>query len=408
MNIYSPWVIPAALLIALGTTNLLSQSWEIQTHSSRYYSIDGLRGCLALFVFVHHGSIWFVQLRQDVWQAPNSNLFRHLGESSVALFFMITAFLFAVKVMDRKSNPIDWMTLYVSRVMRLFPIYLFAVILMWLMALTITGWALLASPIQLLKQLLGWLTFTIIGAPAINGLKDAGLLLAGVTWSLPYEWWFYLCLPLLGLFTGKRQSRGWAVFAAINLVLFQLFWHLDWHRIQPFLGGIAAALAVRNDTLCAWARRRGTGLVVVVCLASAVAWSPTAYDIGSVLLLSVAFILIACGNDLFSALSANAMRLLGEMTYSIYLLHGLLMSLVFRWVIGLQEAAGMSVGQHWALVLGLTVPLIFFSFATYRLIEVPAQRAGLKIVKMLQRNSSLAFKTRPTAPEFSEKTSKQV
>ena len=43
--------------------------------------------------------------------------------------------------------------------------------------------------------------------------------------------------------------------------------------------------------------------------------------------------------------------------------------------VGLQSLATWSVAEHWGLVLGLTIPLIAMSYATYRWIEVPAQRA---------------------------------
>lgn len=383
----TPWIVPIGLLIALSTAKLLIRWQGPPSSENRFAAIDGLRGYLAFFVFLHHSSIWFVELREHEWRPPASNLFRHLGDSSVALFFMITAFLFTAKVMDSRDCQIDWVRLYVSRFLRLFPLYAFAVTLMWAMAWALTDWTIQVSPIQLLKQLLGWLSFTMLGAPSVNGLEGTGHLMAGVTWSLPYEWWFYLCLPVLGFLIGRRPAWRWVAFGVLNILL--VAWlastlRLDWHRMQPFAGGMAAAFAVKSELLCTWARRREAGLVVLSCLTTTIMFTQTAYELEAVLLLSVAFILIACGNDLFGTLSAAVSRMLGEMTYSIYLLHGLLLSFVFRWIIGLPEAAQWSSTQHWTFVLGLSIPLILLSYSTYRLIEVPSQKASPTVTGWLR------------------------
>jgi hypothetical protein len=54
----------------------------------------------------------------------------HLGQMSVALFFMITAFLFWGRVLDR-GKTIDRTEFIVSRLYRLYPVYLLMVALRW-------------------------------------------------------------------------------------------------------------------------------------------------------------------------------------------------------------------------------------------------------------------------------------
>lgn len=375
LDLYSPWVVLAALMLALGSAHVLVRWQGAPASGGRHVSIDGLRGFLAFFIFLQHGSVWYVYVRQQEWIPPASNLFVHLGDSSVALFFMITAFLFTSKVLDSQKRPIDWIRLYVSRVMRLFPLYALAITILLFMVADLTGWTLEVSPLQLIRQVLSWVSFTLAGGPPVNGLSDTSNLIARVTWSLRYEWWFYLSLPAIGCLLGRRSALVWMAFGFFNFLLFKLGWRLDWARLLPFLGGIVAAHAVKSEWLCRFARVRAVGLLVLACLAATITLTPTAYTPAAVLLLSVAFVLIACGNDVFGGLSAASSRMLGEMTYSIYLLHGLLLSFVFRWVVGLKSLATWSVAEHWGLVLGLSIPLIALSYATYRWIEVPAQRA---------------------------------
>ena len=385
LDLYSPWIIVAALAMALSTTGLLAKWQPLPANGGRFASIDGLRGFLAFFVFLHHGSIWFVQLHEQKWAAPPSNLYRHLGESSVALFFMITAFLFTTKILNSTSHSIDWLRLYVSRMMRLFPLYAVAIALLWLMAWAITDWALQVPPTKLLAEIFNWIVFTIPHGESVNGLANASQLIAGVTWSLPYEWWFYFCLPALAIILRKQRSHlGWILFGFLNLISFKFGWGLG-SRILPFIGGILAAYAIKNQQICTWACKKSSGLIVILCLILAVTFTPTAYAPQALAFLSIAFILIACGNDIFGLLSATPSRMLGEITYSIYLLHGLLLSFVFRWVIGWPTMIKLSPAGHWGVVLTLSIPLVILSYVTYRCIELPAQKATPALMQWILR-----------------------
>lgn len=393
-GLYSPWVVVAALTLALGTTALLVKWQGAPASTGRFVSIDGLRGFLAFFVFLHHGCFWYVQLHQQTWGPIASPLYQHLGGSSVALFFMITAFLFTTKVIDSDRRPIDWVQLYVSRVMRLLPLYVVAAAVVWLMAWSLTGWTLQVPLRQLLSEAVNWLFFTIPRGETVNGLAQAHLLMAGVAWSLRFEWWFYLCLPALAFLLRKqRVPLGWVLFGVLNLLLFKARWHLD-ERAQAFLGGMVAAWVVRHEPLCHWARQRWVGLVVLACLAGLVTLAPYPGSLKALLLLSVAFTLIACGNDVFGLLSAGPSRLLGDMTYSLYLLHGLLLTFVIRWVVGVQRMATWTPAEHWGLVIGLTVPLILLSAVTYHWIERPAQAAVPALMRRIRRHTG----PRPTLP----------
>ena len=391
LGLYSPLVIVFALVLALGTAGALVRWQGAPTSGARNVSIDGLRGFLAFFVFLHHGSIWYVYVRQQAWVPPDSNLYRHLGDTSVAFFFMITAFLFTTKVLENRSRPVDWVRLYVSRVMRLLPLYAVAVAVLFVMVAVLTGWTVGVPLSELAKQVVKWTAFTILGSGPVNGLASTNELIAGVIWTLPYEWWFYVSLPAIGLLLGRRSPWGWLALGFANLLLFQYAWRLEWERVMPFLGGIVAACAVKNDALCRFARLRWSGLLVLALLAATVTLTATAYTPAAVVMLSLAFVLIACGNDLFGLLSAAASRMLGEMTYSIYLLHGLLLSFVFRWVVGMPELATWSVTAHWCLVLALTIPLILLSHASYRWIEVPGQAAAPALTAWLKRRATSLF-----------------
>ncbi|MBY9589867.1 acyltransferase family protein [Pseudomonas aeruginosa] len=100
-------IIPALVCVALAllTCGIIRYLKPIPLPLSRFSTIDGLRGYLAFFVFLHHAAIWYYFLRSGAWQVPPSNLYTHFGQTSVSLFFMITGFLFTHKLLQSKTDP---------------------------------------------------------------------------------------------------------------------------------------------------------------------------------------------------------------------------------------------------------------------------------------------------------------
>jgi peptidoglycan/LPS O-acetylase OafA/YrhL len=369
----SPLPALAALLAAFGTAHLLSGK-AAPADPARYGTIDGLRGYLAFFVFLHHSCIWYAWTHEGTWAVlPPSQLYLHFGQSGVALFFMITGFLFFTKLLDARSKgkgP-DWLRLYVSRFLRLFPLYFLAMGVLFAIVAALSHAHLGEPPYRLLRHALQWLSFTVGGNPDINGIPDTYLITAGVTWSLVYEWYFYLALPLVALALGLRAPLAFLALGTIATVAF-VFRPTDWHYLVAFGGGIAAALLAPSPRF----RRLATGplasLVAMACVATAVAFFPKAYWVVPTLLLSVAFALIAGGNTLFGLLLTRASHTLGDMAYGLYLLHGLVLYTLFTFVIGRDTAKGFSPLTHWLVIVALAPLLVLLCHATYRLVEKPS------------------------------------
>lgn len=340
------------------------------THE-RFSSLDGLRGYLAYFVFLHHAAVWYCYLRSGRWEAPPSNLFNQFGQSSVALFFMITAFLFTSKLLDGRHRKIDWTRLYISRFLRLVPLYLVAMLLMFVLVAFATDWTLQVSIWDLVRSLFQWLVFTIKGNPDINGLENTFTVISGVTWSLPYEWLFYFALPALGLLLGVPASNKVKICAGIALVATWVVSKPEAAVLSGFLGGMLTAVLVRVEAIRKFASSVMSGVLIVVALGYLLTFYATAYTIPSMLLLTFVFVLVSAGNTLFGVFTSQISRTLGEMGYGIYLLHGLLLFLVFRLLIGVEASARLSEVQHWAVVGCLTPVLISLAFVAYKWIERP-------------------------------------
>lgn len=395
----------ASLLVALATAFLLVKQFGGPAENGRFASIDGLRGYLAFFVFLHHSSIWYFYLRSGKWELPPSNLYVHFGRSSVELFFMITGFLFFSKLISGREKRIDWGKLYISRFLRLVPLYLFSMMLLYLIIACLSN-GIISEPIpKLMKETVSWLGFTILGMPDINGIEDTFTIDAGVTWSLPYEWFFYFSLPILALAVRVVPPIPYIALGAASIVGLAItissgIWNPKILHLMSFLGGIAASFLVRVDSFRNIAVTKVGSFIALGSIGIAVAAFPSAYGAIPLFMLSVAFAFIACGNSMFGVLTGSVSRALGESAYSIYLLHGIILFVAFNFVIGVAESRSLSPIAHWLIVIGITPILIFICFVTFRLIERPAMQSTTVFTNWLRSHVTLCSKKRASGGDL--------
>jgi peptidoglycan/LPS O-acetylase OafA/YrhL len=380
MNPVSPVPAMLVLLVAIATAWLLAQKFGAPSNQGRYASLDGLRGYLAIFVFLHHACIWYFYLKTGLWQEPPSSLYNHLGQSSVALFFMITGFLFFSKLLDGRAKDIDWEKLFWSRLCRLVPLYLFTMVLFFGIVAYLSGGVLREPWPLLLTKVQKWLCFTTSGTPSLNGVQNSFTIVAGVTWSLPYEWFFYFALPILAILVGSKPPFIYIATATAGLQGL----HPQTDRLIPFLGGIAAAYLVRSEFFCKFATSWVATFLCLGSIATAVLFCPTAYEFKASLLLSIAFALIAGGNSLGGTLVSPAARTLGEMSYSLYLLHGIILFVTFNFIVGIDVSKALDPRMYWLLVVSVMPPLVFLCSVTFKLIERPSIQLGPMALQWLR------------------------
>ena len=355
----------------------------------QFAAVDGLRGMLALSVFVHHAVCthqWYVT---GTWNAGGDRVFEQAGTAAVVLFLFITGFLFWGKLQRQPRVPL--VAHVKSRVLRLAPAYLAAIAVMMLVVGLHTGWRLLVSPGRLLNGIFNWVVFALPGQSDVNGLKDTSQILAGVVWTLRLEWVFYALVPFLGWFAGGLWRTTLLLglfFAAEQLLKFvanglpaeephrllDLGIEAAHHLARTFAGGIAVA------ALLPWARIRwpkvdfsaagfstlSVGLVlgVFLCL-------PPEHNFPEVLVLMLPFGLIVLGNDWFGFLTSRPTLLLGRISYSIYLLHGLVLHLFFFALNRVVPVASIPTPAYWAIIAALGAVVIAVAARWYRCFEAP-------------------------------------
>ena len=304
---------------------------------------------------------WF---HTQTWSWPPSKFYEMCGTVPVSLFFMITGFLFWGKAV-RSAGEVSWQVLYLSRLKRLAPLYISTIPLLLVLVGSLTQWT---SGDTLTNNAIAigrWLTVGLLGRPPINGLSYSWMLHTA-TWTLQYEWVFYLCLPILAIFAASRL----ALLTVAGVVIFVLF-KPEHVIILNFLAGGIAAHVVSNSYLKKIAVTNLAAILATLLLVIMPLTNSIQYGWLHTLILFPFFIIVAFGNNLYGLLSCRASIVLGTISYSIYLLHVPLLQVSTRLVNIYVPINSLQDVSYSCLALGIGLSTVLISLATYRWIEFP-------------------------------------
>jgi peptidoglycan/LPS O-acetylase OafA/YrhL len=394
--------------------------------------LDALRGIAALAVVFDHLSPYLLaEIRLHVYHWLDA------GSYGVFVFFLISGYIVPASL-ERKGSV---RTFWVSRVFRLYPLYLLAIggaLLLWLLGQGSLRGADADPATSVLSQLL------------MMGNVLAGPNVPNVVWSLSYEMIFYLLITALFIAGVHRRSGWYAVAFGVAAVVLggvlpmQYFSH---HLSTPYLiagladlvllAGIAVAVVLRGTPRLIGAAAAGAVAIALLAFnggwiypwealtimglmftgtalyraeqgqypwsrAIAVAVTTISLGIAAGLWHSHAwhiygpaevlwerrwvFSLFLAGATFGAGLAARHWRVprwlswLGLISYSIYLLHPLLIEVLYHSVLR---------GHHYSFAVRLGMSVVFvlvlvaLSSATYLLVERPMQRVGRRVAKRL-------------------------
>jgi peptidoglycan/LPS O-acetylase OafA/YrhL len=261
--------------------------------------------------------------------------------------------------------------LWRGRLYRIAPLYLFSLLLVLLVAAILTGghWLAPENWKPLLRLLaLGALSWHNVGPVNLGEYN------AGVIWTLWYEWAFYLILPFIAWLAPGRKIFGVALIA-YALTIISLWFNLN---LQPglfFILGMLCPALLEDQRLRSQLVRpvmAGVALLLTISLCwlshgSLFAKTPSISLAGALFPL---FLVPAAGNSFFGFLTHPAIRCLGAMSFSLYLLHGIMFRLVFR-ILKTTGWADLPLPDCWLIVIVAAMATILLCAATYRWIEFP-------------------------------------
>lgn len=319
--------------------------------------MEGLRGLAVGLVFLVH----FATLSKP-WVVSGGALsvclevIHSMGNAGVDLFFLLSGYLIYGTLIDKATDLAPY---FRRRMRRIYPTFL--VVFSIYVVLT----QLQPEPERKIpegtSEALVYLIQNLLLLPGLLPIEP----LVGVAWSLSYEVFYYLVLPLvIGAFglrrLGARQRFVYCALLSIGaLVLFASFGGPV--RLVLFLSGILVFECQR-----AWPARApgdfGALVAVVVALALMVPAMPGPAGQAlraAILFLGFALLCWQCFARPFSGLgqvfSWTPLRWLGNMSYSFYLIHGLALKVFFTGV----TASGFKAASDLAVMLALLPALAF-------------------------------------------------
>lgn len=367
---------------------LVSKSFAAEVNDNGKLSvIDGLRGLAATTVIIHHGILMTNLFMHSDWRIDagyiadfNSLIARiltQLGSFGVTVFFMITGYLFWTKAL--KNGAGDLRVFYRRRVLRLAPMYLVTVAGIYLISALI-GFTTQMNGQYLLQSLASWLSFGFIKGMTLTDAKPGWLIVCGVFWTLAIEVKFYALFPLLSTLARRRVSGVMMLLATVLLLLVlhwaQLLNAEQYSILFAFLCGMLTATlqtcaGFQSETDAINHRpwlKRAMAVLALACVGLSFYLFEFAYTGLSALLIALFFLITASGNDLFGVLNSKPLRFSGVISYSTYLLHGLVLTLSFNWIY-----------PYWGPFVALSIAfgLVFvISAISYLKIEAPGMQAA--------------------------------
>lgn len=329
------------------------------TDPARSNSIDGIRYVLASFVIFHHMDCGYTYITKGNW-APTSDLLLYMGKYGVALFFMITAFLFWGKI--RRANEVNWVDLYKKRIYRIAPLSIFCSLIALCVLFLLTERK--EFSFSIVKNALSWLDVGLWNdKPPVTTFQYSFMALAGVTWTLRWEWIFYFSLPLLFMF------KKWSFELTISLFAFSVYYlpgfTNDAYLWSYFFAGMLCSEIKDRITIT----NKSANAILALMILITILVQPTLYGPLEKIFLCAIFFSVVSGANLFGFLITRAAIRLGAISYSLYLTQGLIL---FPIILHLQTNTKLELNIRTFVTLVLSyVAICLLSSFTYHFIERP-------------------------------------
>ena len=355
--------------------------------------IDGLRAFLAFSVFFSHMSIRRNAVVTGIVALPPAQFYSLLGSFGVSVFFMITGYLFWDKLI-RSGGHVEWGKLYISRFFRIVPLY-WSLMIVYISVVLYRAHFTIAGPLEkFVADCCRWLAFGMWMSPLPLLEQVQSMPIVGMTWTLSYEWLFYFSLPILALFARTRYNL---VFVCLSLaiLLATSFGLNELYRsfiLLFLLGMLSASLLYSYPFL-----KGDSVLKSITCfflLTCVFLFYKSAYGLFPITLLGGVFFLVASGTSIFGLLHLTGCQRLGNISYSVYLLHGVILS-VFLAPSGLGGIVATKPLYFWLDGIAMTAALIALASVSFLLVEQPGiilgKRISTSLIPIFKKNSRFGF-----------------
>lgn len=320
----------------------------------RYPAIDGIRWYAAFLVFLVHASGPVIGLLKAIpvmhHEEPSQLALRAFqfvsrGQYGVDVFFIISGFLMG-RIIASRGDRFSYPEFIRSRFVRIYPAFLVSYLICVAYFPQQYGWPLTSY------SFFGNLLFL----NALPTLKVFGY--DYVSWSLGFEFAFYLIIPFVVLF--RRFPIKYVAGAALLLsfvfipdivlrmkALFIGFFISAWSDDE--LKGIAARIPL-------WPVLLAYAAIILIYRTSYLEFGDRAFYYPYILLAAVMFVKVVFEDNFLNRFfSRTSMRVLGTISYSVYLIHPFCISVTSAYILPVLRPDRMTTWQAVPLSLGISL-----------------------------------------------------
>jgi len=345
--------------------------------------LTSLRGLAAMAVVAHH----LVPKLEGLFPGRTFDTFDR-GYLGVDVFFVLSGFVIAYNYADRIRSRADYRAFLGYRLARIYPLHLATLVGVVLMvhgaqALGLHIWR--PERYALDEHLLLHLTLTHAW-----GFEE-GLRFNLPSWSISAEWFAYLLFPLFWAVARRAGRRGAGVGAACSVLVSVLVLRSLGHDLNmpgphalvriggEFLAGclLYRSFQLRSSASIAASTVVESSLLLGVVLLAVSPWADPGMALGAVL----AVHLLATGRGpLVRAVAHPSLAWLGTISYSIYLTHLPLLSVLER-ALPATALWGTSAAVRVATAALHVVLVVLVGAVGYYAVEEPARRVLRRLVR---------------------------
>ncbi|EAZ0646969.1 acyltransferase [Salmonella enterica] len=350
----------------------------------KIFSIQILRGIAALFVVCFH----FRYAVNDIYaQKDIGNRLFEFGSFGVDLFFIISGFIMAMSA--RKNENLS--EFFIKRFFRIYPLYF----------VVLTLYILLSFNEYSLPQIIK--SYLLVPIDYKSEMPYYGYSIMAIAWTLTYEFWFYFIFGISKKLSYKNKfiissvllSAPVVLVNGINIDAFHANYVLNWgvfNNIQFITNPVVYnfILGILSFNICVFVSkhkellRPALSLVLPLLLLYGVIGVVSIRGMGHGInqwgwycFIIVTSIVIS--EMYFKDMYANSkMVYLGEISFSIYLIHPLLFILVNSYHPFIDVFNSLSGFTRLSCLVAFVVCI---SHIVYRLIEIPTHNLGKKLAK---------------------------
>jgi peptidoglycan/LPS O-acetylase OafA/YrhL len=345
--------------------------------------LTGLRGLAALWVVLYHYCSLYLPALDADWLGGLMSR----GYLAVDLFFLLSGFVLAHVYSDvaERQGFAFFRSFMRARVARIYPLHLFVLALFVAMAFAVRGvhYALDGS----------YYPLPLTGARSLEALVANVFMLQGVqaselswnypAWSISVEFAAYLLFPLVIGLLWRVSGRSLFVAAVAALAAVWALAYVAggdmnqwdgptavWRCLPQFFLGCICYRVYRDRLIDA---RAWAGLVFPVTLLMLY------FDYRDVVVVTLFPLIILCAVSARGTagriLNARPVVLLGEISFSVYLVHGLVQHATTHALNALDlDQTEFSVAHSWLALSLMLLAVFVLSIASYRFFEKPVRR----------------------------------